>query len=69
MRKVIIIDNNRVGLFDLCSMKIDSRSEAEKKMYNLSIRADDVLESKTLVKKIKKVITRRRKYVSSTNKR
>lgn len=33
------------------------------------MRADDVLESKTLVKKIEKVITRRRKYVSSTNKR
>lgn len=69
MRKVIIIDNNRVGLFDLCSMKIDPGSEADRKLkYDLSIRADDVLESKTLVRKIKKIIERRKKYDSSTNK-
>lgn len=38
MRKVIIIDNNRVGLFDLCSMSIDSSSEADLKLrYDLNI--------------------------------
>lgn len=30
MRKVI--DNNRVGLFDLCSMGIDPGSEADRKL-------------------------------------
>lgn len=63
MRKVIIIDNNRIGLFDLCSMTIDSSSEAESKLkYDLNIRADEVLQSKTLVRKIEKSIKRRKKY-------
>ena len=69
MRKVIIIDNNRVGLFDLCSMGIDPGSEADRKLkYDLSIRADDVIESKTLVRKIEKAIRRRRKYDNSKSK-
>ena len=63
MRKVIIIDNNRVGLFNLCSMEIDPGSEADQKLkYDLSIRADDVIVSNTLVRKIDKAIRRRRKY-------
>lgn len=63
MRKVIIIDNNRIGIFDLCSMATDPGSEAETKLrYDLNIRADEVLESKTLVKRIEKAIRRRRKY-------
>lgn len=63
MRKVIIIDNNRIGLFDLCSMGVEPGSEAEAKLrYDLNIRADEVLESKTLVKRIEKAIRRRRKY-------
>lgn len=63
MRKVIIIDNNRIGLFDLCSMGVEPGSEAEAKLrYNLNIRADEVLESKSLVRKIGKAIRRRRKY-------
>lgn len=63
MRKVIIIDNNRVGLFDFCSMGIDPGSEADRKLkYDLSIRADNVLESKSLVRRIEKAIRRRRKY-------
>ena len=64
MRKVIIIDKNRVGLFDLCSMGIDPGSEGDKKLrYELNIRADEVIESKSLVKKIGKAIRRRREYV------
>ena len=67
--KVIIIDNNRVGLFDLYSMRIDPGSEADRKLkYDLSIRADDVIESKTLVRKIEKAIMRRRKYDNSKSK-
>ena len=63
MRKVIIIDNNRIGLFDLISMGIQPGSEADQKLqYDLSIRADEVLESKTLVKRIDKIIRRRKKY-------
>lgn len=63
MRKVIIIDNNRVGLFNLCSMEINQGSEADQKLkYDLSIRADDVIVSNTLVRKIDKAIRRRRKY-------
>ena len=55
MRKVIIIDNNRIGLFDLCNMSIDQSSEAERKLrYDLNIKSDTVLTSKTLVRKIEK---------------
>lgn len=62
-RKVIIIDKNRIGLFDLCSMKIDESSIDKIKInYELEIRQDTVLESKTLKRKIEKLITQRRKY-------
>lgn len=62
-RKVIIIDKNRIGLFDLCSMKIDESSIDRVKInYELEIRQDTVLESKTLKRKIDKLITQRRKY-------
>ena len=62
-RKVIIIDKNRIGLFDLCSMKINESSLDRVKInYELDIRQDTVLESKTLKRKIDKLITRRRKY-------
>lgn len=63
MRKVIIIDNNRIGLFDLLSMGVDPGSEGDEKLrYELNIRADEVIESKSLVKKIGTAIRRRRKY-------
>lgn len=66
MRKVIIIDKNRVGLFDLCSMGIDPGSEGDEKLrYELNIRADEVIESKSLVRKIYKQIRRRREYARS----
>ena len=62
-RKVIIIDKNRIGLFDLCSMKINESSLDRVKInYELDIRQDTVLESKTLKRKIDKLITQRRKY-------
>ncbi len=62
-RKVIIIDKNRIGLFDLCSMKIDDSSLDRTRLnYELDIRQDTVLESKTLKRKIDKIITQRRKY-------
>lgn len=62
-RKVIIIDKNRIGLFDLCSMKIDDSSLDRTRLnYELNIRQDTVLESKTLKRKIDKIITQRRKY-------
>lgn len=62
-RKVIIIDKNRIGLFDLCSMKIDDSSLGRIRLnYELDIRQDTVLESKTLKRKIDQLITRRRKY-------
>lgn len=65
MRKVIIIDNNRVGLFDLRSMVIDPGSEADLNLrYDLNIISDEVLESKRLVKRIEKQIRRRREYES-----
>lgn len=63
MRKVIIIDKNRIGIFDLCSMGVEPGSEGDQKLsYDLSIRADTVIESKTAVKKIVNIIKRRRKY-------
>lgn len=69
MRKVIIIDNNRVGLFDLVRMEAENISKAQKEnTYKLNIQYDDVLKSKTLVRKIKKIIERRKKYDSFTNK-
>lgn len=63
MRKVIIIDNNRVGIFDLLSMGVVPSSEGERKLeYDLNIRYDEVIESKSLVRKIGKAIRIRRRY-------
>lgn len=63
MRKVIIIDNNRIGLFDLLRMEAEEIRKTEKEnTYILNIKHDEVLESKTLVKRIEKAIRRRRKY-------
>ena len=62
-RKVIIIDKNRIGIFDLCNMKIDEGSLGNTKInYELNIRQDTVLNSKSLKRKIEQLITRRRKY-------
>ena len=62
-RKVIIIDKNRIGIFDLCRMEIDKRSLGNAKInYELNIRQDTVLNSKRLKRKIEQLITRRRKY-------
>lgn len=63
MRKVIIIDNNRVGLFDLHTMDVDNSSLLNRKLsYDLNIIYDEVIESKSLVRKLMKLITRRKKY-------
>lgn len=62
-RKVIIIDNDRIGLFDLCSMGIDPGSEGDAKLrYDLTIRYDEVIEGKRPIRKIEKIIERRRRY-------
>ena len=62
-RKVIIIDKDRIGIFDLKYMKTDERSLGDTKLsYDLEIKADTVLESRNLRKKIEKLILRRRKY-------
>lgn len=62
-RKVIIIDKNRIGLFDLCCMKVDKSSlDKPKPNYTLDIKQDIVLESRTLKNRIEKLIIRRRKY-------
>ena len=63
MRKVIIIDNNRIGLFDLLKMEAEEISKTTtENTYHLNIRHDEVIESKSLVKKIEKAIRRRRAY-------
>lgn len=62
-RKVIIIDKNRIGVFDLCRMEIDKNSRSKAKLeYELNIKQDTVLESRTLKRKITNLIIRRRKY-------
>ena len=62
-RKVIIIDKNRIGVFDLCSMEIDKGSLGNTKInYELNIRQDTVLDSKRLKRKIEQLIKGRRKY-------
>lgn len=62
-RKVIIIDKDRIGIFDLKYMKTDEGSLGDTKLsYDLEIKADTVLESRNLRKKIEKLILRRRKY-------
>ena len=68
MRKVIIIDNNRVGLFDLHTMDVDNSSLLNRKLsYDLNIIYDEVIESKSLVRKLMKLITRRKKYEKNEN--
>lgn len=63
MRKVTIIDNNRIGLFDLHTMDMDNSSLLDRKLsYDLNIKFDEVIESKSLVRKLIKVIRRRKKY-------
>lgn len=47
---------------------IDAIEYIKENTYKLNIQYDDVLKSKTLVRKIKKIIERRKKYDSSTNK-
>ena len=62
-RKVIVIDKNRIGVFDLCRMEIDKSSRSKAKLeYELNIKQDTVLESRTLKRKITNLIIRRRKY-------
>ena len=62
-RKVIIIDKDRIGIFDFKYMKTDEGSLGDTKLsYDLEIKADTVLESRNLRKKIEKLILRRRKY-------
>lgn len=62
-RKVIIIDKDRIGIFDLKYMKTNEGSLGDTKLsYDLEIKADTVLESRNLRKKIEKLILRRRKY-------
>ena len=62
-RKVIIIDKDRIGIFDLKYMKTDEGSLGDTKLsYDLEIKADTVLESRNLRKKIEKLILRRSTY-------
>lgn len=62
-RKVIIIDKDRIGIFDLKDMKIDESSLGNTKLnYEIEAEKDTVLESRNLRKKIEKLILRRRKY-------
>lgn len=62
-RKVIIIDKDRIGIFDLKSMKIDESSLRNTKLsYELEVEKDTVLSSRNLRKKIEILIRRRKKY-------
>ena len=62
-RKVIIIDKDRIGIFDLKDMKIDKSSLGNTKLsYEIEAEKDTVLKSRNLRKKIEKLILRRRKY-------
>ena len=62
-RKVIIIDKDRIGIFDLKKMEVDKGSLGDPKLsYELDIKQDTVLKSRNLRKKIEKLIQRRRKY-------
>ena len=62
-RKVIIIDKDRIGIFDLKYMKTNEGSLGDTKLsYDLEIKADTVLKSRNLRKKIENLILRRRKY-------
>lgn len=69
-RKVIIIDNDRIGLFDLCSIGVDPGSEGEAKLrYDLTIRYDEVIEGKRPIRKIINIIKLRRKYERNKRRR
>lgn len=62
-RKVIIIDKDRIGIFNLKDMKIDENSLSNtKSSYEIEVEKDTVLKSRNLRKKIEKLILRRRKY-------
>lgn len=62
-RKVIIIDKDRIGIFNLKDMKIDENSLSNTKLsYEIEVEKDTVLKSRNLRKKIEKLILRRRKY-------
>lgn len=62
-RKVIIIDKDRIGIFNLKDMKIDESSLSNTKLsYEIEVEKDTVLKSRNLIKKIEKSILRRRKY-------
>ena len=62
-RKVIIIDKDRIGIFNLKDMKIDENSLSNPKLsYEIEVEKDTVLKSRNLRKKIEKLILRRRKY-------
>ena len=62
-RKVIIIDKDRIGIFNLKDMKIDESSLSNTKLsYEIEVEKDTVLKSRNLRKKIEKPILRRRKY-------
>lgn len=62
-RKVIIIDKDRIGIFNLKSMKIDESSLSNTKLsYELEVEKDTVLSSRNLRKKIEILIRRRKKY-------
>lgn len=62
-RKVIIIDRNRLGIFNLKGMAVNQGSLGDSSIsYDLEIEADTVLNSKNTKRKIEKIIQRRRKY-------
>lgn len=62
-RKVIIIDKDRIGIFNLKDIKIDESSLSNTKLsYEIEAEKDTVLKSRNLRKKIENLILRRRKY-------
>ena len=62
-RKVIIIDKDRIGIFNLKDMKIDESSLGSRQLsYEIEVEKDTVLKSRNLRKKIENLILRRRKY-------
>lgn len=61
-RKVLVIDNNRIGVFDLCSMKKISED-----VFEIKVKSDEVLNSKRTKNKISKNIDRRLKFERREN--
>lgn len=50
-RKVIIIDKDRIGIFELKKMEVDKGSLGDSKLsYELDIKQDTVLKSRNLRK-------------------